>query len=222
MPRLVVTICVRSEASWHASLSPVTSNVWKPSASSRAAMVPRMSSPSQPFTLTTGILMEASSSSMTGNCTWSSSSIFGRWALYPGISAMRNSGLPASKAQMTASGFASSANLQSICTNPNTALVGVPSLANMGVWMAWYALCIRELPSMTAIFFDMMEASSLSGPTTTGIPRRAPSRDAAPIPVRASRARAAHGHPPFWSPRSNRSPIRAARAHPGNRSDPDA
>ena len=60
----------------------------------------------------------------------------GRCALYDSSSAMRNCGLPASKAHTTASGEASSMNLRNIDMKPNTALVGVPSAADMGVWMA--------------------------------------------------------------------------------------
>ena len=102
-----------------------------PSASSRAATVPKMSSPSQPGTFTTGMFMDSSRLSMTGNCTRSSSSIGGRWALYCSSASMRNFGLPASKAHTMPSGEATSMNLNSMDIKPNTAFVGVPSGAFM-------------------------------------------------------------------------------------------
>ena len=50
---------------------------------------------------------------------------------------MRNAGRPASNAQMTASGDATSTNLRNIEMKPNTALVGVPSGAFIVGGTAW-------------------------------------------------------------------------------------
>ena len=100
-------------------------------------MVPRMSSPSQPFTRTTGTAMAESSSSMMGNCTLRSSSMGGRCALYCSSARMRNAGRPASNAQMMASGLAISMNFSSMARKPNTALVGVPSGAFIVCGTAW-------------------------------------------------------------------------------------
>ena len=61
----------------------------------------------------------------------------GRCALYWAMASMRCTGLPASKAHTTASGEAISMNLQSMVRKPKTALVGMPSLAVMGVCTAW-------------------------------------------------------------------------------------
>ena len=61
----------------------------------------------------------------------------GRCALYCSSASMRNAGRPASNAQMTASGAATSTNLRNIEMNPNTALVGVPSGAFIVGGTAW-------------------------------------------------------------------------------------
>ena len=158
MPFFVVKMRVCSLASWQASLSPVTSRTSQPSASARAATVPRISSPSQPGTLTTGMSIDSSRSSISGNCTRRSSSIGGRWALYSSIASMRNAGLPASNAHTIASGDAPSMNFRSMERKPKTAWVGVPSAAFMVGGTAWYARCISELPSITAMVLGMSVA----------------------------------------------------------------
>jgi len=137
MPFFVFTMLTCSVASWLASLSPVTSRQSQPRASACAAMDPKMSSPSQPGIFTTGMPRAVSTSSMTGNCSRSSWSIGGRWALYFSISSRRNFGFPTSNAQKMASGLAVSMNLNSIDKNPNTAFVCVPSGAFMVGGTAW-------------------------------------------------------------------------------------
>ena len=114
------------------------------------AMVPKRSSPSHPSMAYTGTLMASSSSCTMGNCSESSGSRGGRWALYWGSMSMRTWGAPLSNATTTPSGWKSSMSLSSIETKPNRALVGRPSGAFMLGGIAWYARCMSELPSMTA------------------------------------------------------------------------
>ena len=131
-PFLVLTMRTWSVESWYMSRSPVKRYMSYPAASPRRARVPRISSPSQPSSSTTGTSSERSRSLTMGNCSRSSWSMGGRCALYCGSISMRTSGLPLSKAQMTPSGEKDSTSLINILKKPKSALVARPSGALIG------------------------------------------------------------------------------------------
>ena len=101
-----------------------------------------------------------------GNCSCKDGSIGGRCALYWGSISMRTRGLPLSKAQITPSGEKVSTNLTSMLKKPNSALVARPSGADIGCRMAWNALCMSELPSITAMVRPAGVATAASADAT--------------------------------------------------------
>ena len=110
-----------------------------------------MSSPSQPWSSTTGTSSARSSCFTMGNCSCRDSSIGGRCALYCGSMSILTCGFPLSNAQITPSGEKDSTSLMNMLKKPKSALVARPSGAVMGWRIAWNARCMSELPSMTAM-----------------------------------------------------------------------
>ena len=108
-----------------------------------------------PLTRTTGTFMDSNRFSTRGNCTLSSSSMDGRVALYCSSASMRNAGLPTSECADPIH----QERLVELYEHGHEAerrVCGVPSGAFIVGGTAWYALCIREFPSITTIFFGII------------------------------------------------------------------